>query len=116
MVPLIMFSCHFFHNTNIIANVQCKQNLNPAKFSWISPFLPPATKLGQGYVFKHVFDSVHRGVLPQCMLGYPQEQTPRADIPQEQCMLGDMGNKWVVRILLECILVSFTLTSKHSIR
>ena len=26
--------------------------------------------------------------------------------PQEQCMLGDMDNKWAVRILLECILVS----------
>ena len=25
--------------------------------------LPPATKLGQGYVFTHVCDSVHRGVL-----------------------------------------------------
>ena len=25
--------------------------------------------------------------------------------PWEQCMLGDMGNKWAVRILLECILV-----------
>ena len=25
--------------------------------------------------------------------------------PPEQCMLGDTGNKWAVRILLECILV-----------
>ena len=39
----------------------------------------------------------------------------------EQCMLGDMGNKWAVRILLECILVSYRanqtfkneLTLKH---
>ena len=37
--------------------------------------------------------------------------TPWADTPpgmytpQEQCMLGDTGNKWAVRILLECILV-----------
>ena len=38
--------------------------------------LPPATKLGQGYVFTGVCDSVHRGGLPQCMLGYPPEQTP----------------------------------------
>ena len=32
--------------------------------------LPPATKLGQGYVFTHVCDSVHGGCLSQCMLGY----------------------------------------------
>ena len=54
--------------------------------------LPPAMKLGQGYVFTGVCDSVHRGGggLPQCMLGYhtpqsrhPREQTPppRADTP-----------------------------------
>ena len=33
-------------------------------------FLPPATKLGQGYVFTRVCDSVHRGSLTHCMLGY----------------------------------------------
>ena len=40
--------------------------------------LPPATKLGQGYVFTGVCDSVHRGRLPQCMTGIPPpwEQTP----------------------------------------
>ena len=32
--------------------------------------LPPATKLGQGYVFTGICDSVNRGGLPQCMLGY----------------------------------------------
>ena len=39
-------------------------------------FLPPATKLGQGYVFTGVCHSVNRGwgCLPQCMLGY----TPRS--------------------------------------
>ena len=48
-------------------------------------FLPPATKLGQCYVFTGVCDSVNGGgCLPQCMLGYhhpleqthPWEQTP----------------------------------------
>ena len=29
-------------------------------------YLPPATKLGQGYVFTRVSDSVQRGGLPQC--------------------------------------------------
>ena len=38
--------------------------------------LPPATKLGQGYVFTRVCDSVHRGGLPQCMLGYPPGADP----------------------------------------
>ena len=36
-----------------------------------SSFLPPATKLLQGYVFTRVCDSVHRrGFLTQCLLGY----------------------------------------------
>ena len=34
----------------------------------------------EGYVFTPVFHSVHRGGLPQCMLGYhPPEQTPPPD-------------------------------------
>ena len=42
-------------------------------------------EVGQGYVFTGVCDSVHRGGLPQCMLGYhphplgagtPPEQAP----------------------------------------
>ena len=32
---------------------------------WNAILLPPTTKLGQGYVFTHVCDSVHRGVLSQ---------------------------------------------------
>ena len=46
-------------------------------------FLPPATKLGQGLIFTGVCDSVHRGGLPQCMLGadppgsrHPPDQAP----------------------------------------
>ena len=58
------------------------------------------------------------GCLPQCMLGntptpgnrHKPPPHPGADTTQEeaspaQCMLGDAGNKRVVRILLECILV-----------
>ena len=53
--------------------------------------------MGQGYIFTGVCDSVHRGGLPHCMLGYtppgpeagtpprpgtpPPEQTPGADTP-----------------------------------
>ena len=75
--------------------------------------LPPATKLGQGYVFTRVCDSVHRGSA-SVHAGTPPtwEQTPQgADTapppertsPPGQYMLGDMGNKRAVRILLECI-------------
>ena len=41
-------------------------------------YLSPATKLGQGYIFTRVCDSVQRGVCLSALLGYPppQEQTP----------------------------------------
>ena len=35
-----------------------------------------------------------------------QVYSPQDRYPPEQCMLGNTGNKWAVRILLECILVS----------
>ena len=44
----------------------------------------PQRSCGQGYVFTRVCDSVNRGSLPQCMLGYhtpPQEQTPPRSRP-----------------------------------
>ena len=44
--------------------------------------LPPATKLGQGYVFTGVCDSVHRGGLPQCMLGYTLPPTKETPLPR----------------------------------
>ena len=47
------------------------------------PLLPSSTKLRQGYVFTRVCDSVKRGCLPHCMLGYTplpdQKQTPPRD-------------------------------------
>ena len=57
-----------------------------------------------------VKNSVHRGDLPHCMLGYPTPRIkgrhpPEPDIPPGQCMWGDTGNKRAVRILLECNLV-----------
>ena len=36
----------------------------------------PQWSCGQSNIFTPVCHSVHRGVLPQCMLGYPPEQTP----------------------------------------
>ena len=57
------------------------QNINQLD----SIFLPPATKLGQGYVFTGVCDSVNRGCLPQCMLGYtpPGSRHPRGADPHQ---------------------------------
>ena len=67
--------------------------------------------------------SVHAGIHPPGAYTPPRadtppgadtspEQTPLpgadplgADTSPAQCMLGDTGNKWAVRILLECILV-----------
>ena len=51
-------------------------------------YLPPETKLGQGYIFTGVYDSVHwrGGGLPQCMLGYhtPSKETPPGkETPQQ---------------------------------
>ena len=92
-------------------------------------YLPPANEVCEGYVFTRVCHSAHKGeCLPQCMLGctppsgpeagtpWDQRQTPldqrqttppgpEAGTSREQCMLGDTGNKWAVRILLDCILV-----------
>ena len=80
-------------------------------------YLPPATKLGQGYVFTSVCDSVNRGVClsscwdpPPGSRHFPRTRhPPGADTPPEQCMLGDTGNKRAVRILLECILVLYVI-------
>ena len=36
----------------------------------MTQFLPPTMKFGQGYVFTRVCDSVHRGGLSHCTLGY----------------------------------------------
>ena len=99
----------------------------------IFSYLPPATKLGQGYVFTGVCDSVHRmgGVpdqvhpLPWTRYTPPDQAHPPWDQvhpldqappqtrtppgpgtpPPAQSMLGDTVNARAVRILLECILV-----------
>ena len=103
--------------------------------------LPPATKLGQGYVFTGVCDSVHRGgiCLSACWnttppgSRHPPEQTPPwsrhplgTDTPQSRhpfqskhppsppSMLGDTVNAQAVRILLEYILVVYVLGDEHT--
>ena len=68
--------------------------------------LPPATKLGQGYIFTGVCDSVNGVCLSACWDPPRSRHPPRADTPPPvQSMLGDMVNVRVVRILLECNLV-----------
>ena len=59
----------------------------------VSPLLslPPATKLGQGYVFTRVCDSVHRGVSTPVRAGIhtpmgrytPGQTSPWADTPRQ---------------------------------
>ena len=82
--------------------------------------LPPANEVCEGYVFTCVCHSVHSGgggvpgqvpylgryislgrYTPLGQVHPPGQSHP----PGEQCMLGDIGNKRPVRILLECILV-----------
>ena len=99
--------------------------LHPVNFPEIN--YRPQRSCGQGYVFTRVCDSVNRGGLPQCMLGYhplgrkhpptPQEgstHTPGKEAPpperQHPPWEGSTPprhtvNKWPVHILLECILV-----------
>ena len=59
---------------------------------WNAILLPPTTKLGQGYVFTGMCDSVHRGVSASVHAGIPPpweqtppppEQTPRSRHPSE---------------------------------
>ena len=71
--------------------------------------LLPATKLGQGNIFRSVCQEFcSQGVLLRHSPSQeqaPPHPHPGAGTPPEQCMLGDTGNKRAVRILLECILV-----------
>ena len=84
--------------------------------------LPPATKLGQGYVFTHVCDSVHGGgaqSLSRCPGGGSVRGISVLGglCPGGLCLEGDLcpggvchvcppyGNERAVPILLECILV-----------
>ena len=70
--------------------------------SWL--LLPPSTKLEQGNIFRSVCQEFcpWGGVCPDTPWSrHPQGQ----ESPWEQCMLGDTGNKRVVSILLECMLV-----------
>ena len=80
-------------------------------------FLPSATKLRRLCFYTCL--SVHRGGLPQCMLGYPPEQAPpRSRNPPEETSPREQTPPpsrrlllRTVRILLECILVLWCFPS-----
>ena len=64
---------------------------NFAQFCPFRVFLPPATKLGQGYIFTGVCDSVHRGVsasvhagIPPAGSRHPSKAHPLGADPPEQ--------------------------------
>ena len=65
---------------NIVADPGFPKGRQPKRWG-ANLLLPPATKLGQGYIFTGICDSVHRGGLPQYMLGY---HTPWQDRPPQQ--------------------------------
>ena len=102
-ISFIIASLHFEELTIAIAtSLQVRRIL----FN----LLPPATKLGQGYFFTGVCDSVYGGEYLGRYAPRDQVQPPRPGTPsQRQCMPGDTGNKRAVRILLECILVSICM-------
>ena len=93
----------------------CKNPTFESELKWFALleskliFLPPATKLGQGYFFTRVCDSVHGGVCPSACwdthpLPGPEADTPpgpEADTPLSSACW-DTVTKRAVRILLEC--------------
>ena len=73
-----------------------------------SDLLPSATKLGQGYVFTRVCDSVHGwgGVCPiACLDTNPPRTKSRPPPTKKQTPPTAQVNERAIRILLECILI-----------
>ena len=69
-------------------SVQQQQHRHSVELSGESSYYRPQRSCGQGYVFTRVCDSVHRGGLPQCMLGYchplPGRRPPRRRHPPKK--------------------------------
>ena len=67
MHPTRLFPCYNCYFVN-------QSPTHPYTSVYSQLFLPPATKLGQGYVFTGVCDSVHRGGVPDQV--HPPDQVP----------------------------------------
>ena len=92
-VQLFVFSCSFWEQIGQIYNRLVPQLSvlaplgNPGFATDILHLLPPATKLGQGYIFTGVCHSVNGGLgpggcgIPACTEA-PQADTPWADTPK----------------------------------
>ena len=85
LIPVRRLSIMSKRGKNLRINVELGLQL---RFKFFN-FYRPQRSCGQGYVFTCVCDSVHRGGLPQCMLGYHPSGSrpsspPAADTPQEQ--------------------------------
>ena len=70
-------------------------------FQFMSYYYSPQTKLQEGNVFTGVCHSVHRGVG-----SYPSGPNPPRDHTPPPRTITPRTTKWVVRILLECFLVT----------
>ena len=109
--------------TVIIYYYSCKHNYFTflkigIEYAFLTISLPPATKLGQGNIFRSVCQEFcpQGGVWADTPRGVDTHPPPGSRHPQEQCMLGDMGNKRTVRMLLECIRVLLFVSLKENIK
>ena len=64
-------------------NMKKNRSHSTASSVFIDVFLPPATKLGQGYVFIRVCDSVHRGVSASVHAGIHPPSGTETDTPAQ---------------------------------
>ena len=83
--PLRVFLYH-----DGLLRLATERYVHPNEANSVGVFLPPATKLGQGYIFTGVCDSVHRGgevpgqVSPLCADTPPRQTPPWPDTPPGQ--------------------------------
>ena len=69
------------HSVDILICLICECECPTTLFvvcNRVQLFLPPATKLGQGYIFTGVCDSVHGGACMTCMPPPPADTTATA--------------------------------------
>ena len=69
--------CVFLHGQIILVNDG--SNVTDIIFCSSDAFLVPTTKLGQGYIFTGICDSIHRGGgIPACLAG--SRPTPKGEV------------------------------------